>query len=166
MLLGSVVGKGAAATAAALKSKALQSALQTVESAGTKRMSDFIGRDVNGLTQADLPRYGMAAKGKLIDFLNENLASGELTVQQANRLIKAIPYHYSGDGTAMARELTGGSLSQTSRMMFRGVQARADIASGAAKGVFRQGPEELSTYLHGKLLQSQNKVMGIVDEWH
>ena len=96
--MGSVAGKSvAAATAAALKSKPLQSALQAVENAGTKRMSDFIGKDVNGLTQADLPRYGMAAKGKLVDFLNENLASGELTVQQANRLVKAIPYHYIGD---------------------------------------------------------------------
>jgi hypothetical protein len=114
----------------------------------------------------DVGRYGGAAKEKFINWLGENLATGNLSIRNANRIIKATPHFFSGDAFNMAKELAGGNLNKTSQALFRGEQAAQDIASGAARGVRTAGPKDLVNHLHEQMLEGQNRILGILDEFH
>jgi hypothetical protein len=158
----------ARATVAALKSKPLQEALDLADEFGRGIVADeALGAGV--LKYEDLPRYGMAAKGKLIDFLNEHLATGEMSVRDANRFVKAFPHYINGNNIELYDALVGGNSRGLIRMYDQGeaaTQEIKDILSGIKRGERVYGPQELSQYMLGKLGQASSEISKIVDEWH
>lgn len=113
----------------------------------------------------DVGRYAGPAKQKFIDWLGNSLAEG-MSLRNANRILKATPHFFSGDGFSMARELAGGNLQKTEQALYRGEQASRDLASGAARGVRKIGPKDLVNHLYEQMLEAQSNVMSILDEFH
>lgn len=83
------------ATVAALQSKPLRAALEAAEEFGTTSfMDEVVG--TAGYKAEDAVRYAQPAREKLLSYLDERLASGEMDVKAANRFVKALPYYLRG----------------------------------------------------------------------
>mgnify|MGYP006275543823 CR=1 FL=1 len=155
------------ATVAALKSKPLQETLDIIDEYGRGIVADETF-GLGTLKYDALPRYGSAARGRFIDFLNEHLATGEMTVRDANRFVKAMPHYLEDNAVGFWDELVGGDSKALIRMSDQSKQAVKDIMDAKITPMVRkwQHPEEKSQYLLGKLWEAQNDIFKIVDEWH
>jgi hypothetical protein len=156
------------ATVAALQSKPLRAALEAAEEFGTTSfMDEVVG--TAGYKAEDAVRYAQPAREKLLSYLDERLASGEMDVKAANRFVKALPYYLRGDGPDAALQFAGGKADVFNRMMGRADDAQMEIdraMSGMGTGARRYGPQELVDYLLGEMPKAQSRIKSVLDEWY
>ena len=156
------------ATVAALQSKPLRAALDAAEEFGTTSfMDEVVG--TAGYKAEDAVRYANPAREKLLSYLDERLASGEMDVKAANRFVKALPSYLRGDGPDAALQFAGGKADDFNRMMNRADDAQFEIdmvRGGMAKGARRYGPQELADYLLGEMPKAQSRIKSVLDEWY
>jgi hypothetical protein len=160
--------KGAKATIAALQSKPLRAALDAAEEFGTMSFMDEVAGDA-GYMAEDAGRFAKPAGEKLLGYLDEKLASGEMDVKAANRFIKALPAYLRGEGPDAVLQFAGGKADDFNRMMTRADDSQFEldmVRSGMAKGVRKYGPPDLMDYLLSEMPKAQSRIKSVLDEWH
>lgn len=164
---GAAGGAARKATVAALRSKSLQEAIKAAEEfAGTKFADEVLGQGT--MKASDMPRYAKAGGQKLLDFLDEQLASGAMDVKSANRFVRAFPKYIAGEGADAGYEIVGRNAKA-----FEDLAAKADDAimemefakAGLSYGARKYGPKSLSEYLLSQLPAAQSRVTSVLDEW-